>query len=337
MTRAANLNGRKFHKLAVKKRGPNTERGQTQWYCDCDCGNENVLVRGVLLTSKTRPTKSCGCHQKEKAAEAKFTDLTGQKFGRLKALRLTGKNKFDQYLYECECDCGNEVTVIGARLTAPDEYGTRSCGCIQKERASEANKVDLTDKTFGRLKCIRPLGTSGDNGIIWECSCSCGNTAQVPAKYLTLEEGSTQSCGCISAERDFRISYEGFKTDTENAKRPWHIYLAEVACIVDKIGIAKSLKKRAKTGEYSKYWWSEQMKYAEAWAVEKVALKATEHYLPEEPYFGKHSGPSEQRTGWVIEETIELMDSLTEECQRDGWQLFYEKHFPHVLKDVSTE
>jgi len=324
------MEGRTFHLLTVTRRGPNTDIGQARWYCDCACGATDVLIHGSLLRSKARPTKSCGCHQKQVVAEAQFNDLTNKRFGRLLVLKLNGQNKFGQYLYKCQCDCGEVAAVIGARLTAPDTYGTRSCGCLMKERASEANKVDLTDKIFGRLTCIRPLDTTGAKGILWECICSCGGTAKVAAKYLTLKKDGIRSCGCLSAERDFRISYQGFKQDSTEAKRRWFVYLAEVANAVDKIGITKSLKTRARLGQYSCYWWTRRMDYAEAWAIEKVALKATEHFRPEEPCFGRYTGPSEQRTGWVLEEVIDLMDSLVEECQRDGWQLFYERHFPHI-------
>jgi hypothetical protein len=336
-TRLVALEGKTFYMLTVTKRGPNTEGGQAQWYCDCVCGEKDVLVRGSLLRSKKRPTQSCGCHQKRIVAEARFVDLTNQRFGRLLVLKLSGQNRFGQYLYKCQCDCGEVATVIGARLTAPDTYGTRSCGCLMKERASEANKVDLTGKTFGRLTCIRPLETTGANGIMWECSCSCGGTAKVPAKYLTLVENGTRSCGCISSERDFRISYQGFKQDPTEAKRRWYVYLAEVANVIDKIGITQSLKARARLGQYSCYWWSRRMCYAEAWAIEKVALKATEHYLPDEPYIGRGTGPSEQRTGWVLEEVIDLLNTLVEECQRDGWQLFYERHFSHIKAEAQVE
>jgi hypothetical protein len=65
----------------------------------------------------------------------KFIDISGQKFGRLLA-----KNPVTQKLaakkWACLCDCGNIAVVAGAKLR---NGHTQSCGCLQKERASEAN------------------------------------------------------------------------------------------------------------------------------------------------------------------------------------------------------
>ena len=61
-------------------------------------------------------------------------DLTGQRFGRLVALR-----KVDRYvspcgsscnIWLCKCDCGNEKKVKTSDLTSGN---TRSCGCFQTE------------------------------------------------------------------------------------------------------------------------------------------------------------------------------------------------------------
>lgn len=69
----------------------------------------------------------------------KFKDLTGQRFGRLTAIRrvedaITEKgNKFAQWF--CICDCGNECVVLGSALTR-SKRPTLSCGCLQKDKVS---------------------------------------------------------------------------------------------------------------------------------------------------------------------------------------------------------
>jgi len=60
----------------------------------------------------------------------KLVDLTGKKFGRLLVLRHSHANKKMAHLWECECDCGNIVKVIGQHLTGDF---TRSCGCLKEE------------------------------------------------------------------------------------------------------------------------------------------------------------------------------------------------------------
>lgn len=52
------LTGKIFGKLTVIKRYGHKGKYIT-WLCKCSCGNENVIVKGELLTS--RHTKSCGC------------------------------------------------------------------------------------------------------------------------------------------------------------------------------------------------------------------------------------------------------------------------------------
>lgn len=60
---------------------------------------------------------------------SRFIDLTGQKFNRLKVVRLFGKTgKNSRWL--CCCDCGNTVDVIGYNLK---NGHTTSCGCIKSE------------------------------------------------------------------------------------------------------------------------------------------------------------------------------------------------------------
>lgn len=79
---------------------------------------------------------------------AGFIDLTGKKFGRLtvvslkqKASRIDGKQKPTKWL--CLCDCGKEKAVNPSNLKSGF---TQSCGCLQKERASNASPL----KTHGK-------------------------------------------------------------------------------------------------------------------------------------------------------------------------------------------
>ena len=64
------LTGQKFGRLTVIKRAEDviTKNGNrfTQWLCNWDCGNDNIIVFGSALTRKKRPTLSCGCLQRDK-------------------------------------------------------------------------------------------------------------------------------------------------------------------------------------------------------------------------------------------------------------------------------
>lgn len=58
-------------------------------------------------------------------------DLTGQRFGRLVALRIDNSQKHRLgRLWECQCDCGGIIIVIAAKLR---NGHTRSCGCLYKD------------------------------------------------------------------------------------------------------------------------------------------------------------------------------------------------------------
>lgn len=66
----------------------------------------------------------------------KRIDITGQKFGRLTALNIAGKDSRGETIWHCICDCGNEKNVLSSNLR---KGLTQSCGCLQKERAGKKN------------------------------------------------------------------------------------------------------------------------------------------------------------------------------------------------------
>lgn len=71
---------------------------------------------------------------------SRIKDLVGQKFGRLTVIELSHQDKNKTAYWECKCDCGNEETktVRGSQLTGG---GTKSCGCLRKERIVNVNKT----------------------------------------------------------------------------------------------------------------------------------------------------------------------------------------------------
>ena len=78
----------------------------------------------------------------------RLIDLTGQRFGRLTVLhRDKPKNK--RTIWLCKCDCGNEVAVEAYNLKTSH---TQSCGCLQKEATSSANKTHgMSDTRLYRI------------------------------------------------------------------------------------------------------------------------------------------------------------------------------------------
>lgn len=60
-----------------------------------------------------------------------FKDLTGQRFGRLRAVAFDG-TRHGKTWWLCVCDCGSEKVVAYGHLTFAL---VRSCGCLRKENA----------------------------------------------------------------------------------------------------------------------------------------------------------------------------------------------------------
>lgn len=64
-------------------------------------------------------------------------NIQGVRFGRLIAVEMVGKNKYNKALWRCLCDCGKETVCVGSELRS----GTvRSCGCLHSEAAAENSR-----------------------------------------------------------------------------------------------------------------------------------------------------------------------------------------------------
>jgi len=134
MSKLKDETGKVYGYLTVIERAENDKEGRAQWRCKCKCGNE-VVVPGKKLRSGN--TKSCGCYQRERAAQSNMDrvgSLVGQRFGKLLVLEeigfVTKTNGKRRRLYRCLCDCGNICEVQHQYLAYGD---TTSCGCIRSK------------------------------------------------------------------------------------------------------------------------------------------------------------------------------------------------------------
>lgn len=128
-------------------------------------------------------------------------DLTGKKFGKLTVIRKDDK----EYKYNskgkirtawgwiCECECGNQISVIQNNLT----QGHVKC-CPNCSTADNKFK-DITGMTFGHLTVIKRAPdkiVSGEKVVHWYCKCDCGNPNLAVVSGHSLRSGHTISCGC---------------------------------------------------------------------------------------------------------------------------------------------
>ena len=122
--KAENLTGKQFGELTVLSR-LGTKNGQPTWLCRCSCGNVSTVRTQALKEGRIR---RCNAHSKSK-------DLTGQRFGRLTALKPVKALKDGSFIWLCKCQCGNYKKVKSGNLKSG---GVKSCGCLLKEKTIPA-------------------------------------------------------------------------------------------------------------------------------------------------------------------------------------------------------
>ena len=201
------LTGQRFGKLVVLRECEERPKGgKILVECICDCGNKITKVAANLKSGSTR---SCGCGQ------FRSLDITGQRFGKLTAIRSTEKRINRNVIWECLCDCGKKTEVTANHLRS----GTKSCGC---------NRITNPEgKRYGRLLVIGRASKRKNNKVAWNCLCDCGTTIEVVTNSLT--SGNTKSCGCFRLEilakqiGENNPSYNPNLTDEERLKNRYRM------------------------------------------------------------------------------------------------------------------
>ena len=185
--------GQKFGKLTIisldKEKSKANKRAWVQ--AQCECGN---IINVSLNALRRGNTTSCGCYNKEVNSQRNLIDMTGQICGRLEVIKRDESRRDEGVYWLCRCNCGNSklISVGGYALR---KGITRSCGCLQKERAREIKLIDLTNQRFGNLIALeRDDSKQQDGKTYWKCKCDCGNIVYV--QTAMLNNGNTSSCGC---------------------------------------------------------------------------------------------------------------------------------------------
>lgn len=241
MTKLDDLTNLRFNRLLVIERDEDyiqsNGRHRVRWKCLCDCGNtKSILVDNL----KRGLTESCGCLHSEISSSI-IEDLTGKTFGRLFVLER-GKDVFTRggnkkISWKCVCECGTNLFVTSGELRSGD---TKSCGCLNREKVSERLLIDLTGKTFGKLKVLKraddSISPKGIKNAMWLCKCECGN--EVISYGSSLRKGNSVSCGCLNQSfvslelKNYFIKnygaiseYKIFKNPETNHYLPFDIYI----------------------------------------------------------------------------------------------------------------
>ena len=101
------LIGKRFGRLLVISRHPNTSRG-VRWICQCDCGAYSQPIRTDLLMSGK--TRSCGCIKKELVSERSIKH--GKTDTRLYAVWRTMKSRCNNHNTKKYRDYGGRGIVV---------------------------------------------------------------------------------------------------------------------------------------------------------------------------------------------------------------------------------
>lgn len=140
--------------------------------------------------------------------------LIGKKYNMLTVLELSDRlNTSGNRMYKCRCDCGN--IQYGTKWELVNGY-LQSCGCIRKRP-----KKDLSNKKFGKLTALYPVGKSKSSGTLWHCLCDCGNEVDKPTSILM--SGGVKSCGCLIKTRNRSNSSDAIGVTFYSNK--WHAHI----------------------------------------------------------------------------------------------------------------
>ena len=194
-----NLVGQHFGEWTVLE-----DLGNDTLKCQCSCGKIKNVNRRSIIYGKS---KSCGCHGKNRKAEAKkmayasYKDrvITGSKT--YKAIGktygyLTVIDRVDKDRVKCRCICGNIKIEYLMHLEAGN---IKSCGCMRNELRSQSienRKLSHIGEKYGYWTIVG-LDSKNREGY-YHCKCICGNENDVAFNYL--RNGISKSCGCKVAE-----------------------------------------------------------------------------------------------------------------------------------------
>ena len=169
------LLGERFGKLLVI-----AYKGNNNWLCRCNCGNEVIKPRIRLISHRNDSKYSCGCSRR-----GFLKDMTGKRFSKLTVEAYVGGSK-----WKCKCDCGNYTEVLTGDLNK-----TTSCGCS----SHEGHPIDITGNRYGHLTALCFDHCGDDSRHYWKFRCDCGKDVVLKKIYVTI--GDTKSCGCCSVDK----------------------------------------------------------------------------------------------------------------------------------------
>lgn len=152
------------------------------WKVKCDCGRENLVYEGSLLSGATKTCGNCSGIKDIKI---------GSTYDKLTV--VDGKRKIDgRTRYLCKCSCGNPELKWVRNDYLTGNTKNKGCGrCVEFE---------LIGEKFGRWTVLKCVGKKSKAKVVYyKCKCECGKVSDVSRNLLL--NGRSQSCGCLAAEK----------------------------------------------------------------------------------------------------------------------------------------
>jgi hypothetical protein len=154
-------------------------------------------------------------------------DLTGQRFGRLIALRRQENDQFGKARWLCRCDCGGETITRSNTLRKRE---TRSCGCLHAEAVRRSRRTHGRSRSYlyriwcsAKARCHNPTDAHykdyGARGITmcdaWRASFAqfLADVGERPSPHLTL--GRKDNNGPYNPEN---CRWESYKQQGQNKR-----------------------------------------------------------------------------------------------------------------------
>jgi hypothetical protein len=161
------LTAKRYGKLTVicKADRPASRKQQASyWKVQCSCGSDPWVLAGFELTSgKAVRCPRCSRREQGRKSSQRVPCLAGERFDRLLVLRDWGTTKSGDRNYLCQCDCGNQSTVVMYALKNGD---VSSCGCKHKESpGGDTFTRFINDAEWASLDCYFYLADVSDDLI----------------------------------------------------------------------------------------------------------------------------------------------------------------------------
>lgn len=227
------LTGKRFGMLTVIRRAEDIN-GDPAWYCDCDCGTKDFIVRGGNLRGNR--TKTCGCERLKMISEHtrryNTYDLTNNNYGIGYTVKgeefyfdLEDYDKIKKYSWHMDdngyirtrfrCDDNKSNKLIRMHKIILDYEGIVDHKNCNKADNRKENLRPATNSQNCTNKGLIVNNTSGVTGVYWEKNKKRW-FAEVSVNYKSIRSSYFKDFeDAVQARKELENRYYGdYKYDT---------------------------------------------------------------------------------------------------------------------------